>query len=130
MKGYKFHIIYISILTLSLSSCDAYISLSYVVKNKTSEPVKVFVPNYSRDHSPFGSRRDTVLVIAPHNYERVGGTMPDIDFPWATRRIYRESPALCGLKLIKADTTIEIPCTKKKWKYRHGASGFTIKRSS
>ncbi|MES2133371.1 MAG: hypothetical protein V4506_13570 [Bacteroidota bacterium] len=125
-----FKAIYISVLVLSFSSCDAYISLSYVVKNKTSEPVKVWVPNYSRDHSPYGKRSDTVLVIAPHDYERVGGTMPDIGFPWATRRIYRESPALCGLKLIKADTTIEIPCTKKKWKYRHGASRFTIRKNS
>lgn len=130
MMGNYFKVVYITLLALLFGSCDAYISLGYIVKNKTSEPVKVWVPDYSGDHSLYGSPRDTVFVIAPHDYERVGGTMPDIDFPWATKRIYKEGPGLCGLKLIKADTTIDIPCTKKKWKYRHGVSRLTIRKNS
>lgn len=119
------------ILFLSLafvfSSCDAFVSLSYYVKNKSAGPVTVFVPGYMANGA-FGRGVDTTLQIAPHSGVYIGGTMPQITGPiGASRRIYREYPGFCGVKIISPDTNIAVPCTKKVWKFRRGISVLNIK---
>jgi hypothetical protein len=120
----------ILVLIILLSSCDSYVSLSYVVKNKTSKPVKVFVPNYSGSDGFFRHQKDTILEIPPHDYERVGGTLPRISglIRPAQKRMYKEQPGMCGLKLVKPDTMIELACTKKKWKFRQGCATLIIRK--
>lgn len=114
---------------LLLSSCDAFVSLSYVVENKTSRPLNVFVPGYHADGHHFSRGVDTVLEVPPHDFRRVGATFPRVTGPiGAGKRIYREQPAYCGLKLIKADTTIIAGCTKRAWKFRRGVSVLKIRR--
>ncbi len=112
---------------LLLSSCDAFVRLPYYIENKTSGPLKVFVPHYQADGA-FGRSVDTTLEIGPHSGAFIGSTMPRVTGPLgATRRIYRESPGFCGLKLVKQDTTIALACTKKEWKLRRGISVLKIK---
>lgn len=121
--------LYILVLAIILSSCDAYVGLSYVVKNKTSKPVKIFVPGYPGNDGPYGTQKDTILVIEPHGDKMVGSTMPRVTGPiGATRRVYREQPGWCGVKVVKQDSMVEIPCTKKKWKLRHGCGTLIIRK--
>jgi len=112
---------------LLLSSCDAFVRLPYHVENKTSRPVKIFVPHYQADGA-FGRGVDTTLEIGPHNGVFIGSTMPRVTGPiGASKRIYREHPGYCGLKLTTADTTMTLDCTKKEWKFRRGVSVLKIK---
>ncbi len=113
---------------LVLSSCDSFVSLSYYIENKTAKPVKVFVPHY-RAGNAFGRGVDTTLEIGPHASRFVEATLPRISglIGPAKRRIYREAPGPCGLKLIKADTAIMLGCTHKEWKLRRGVSVLKIK---
>lgn len=121
-------------LTLFLSSallfcsCDAFVSLSYSIENKTSRPLKVFVPGYQKSNHGFSKGVDTTLEIAPHSSEWLGTTLPRVTGPiGATRRIYRTAPGFCGLRLISADTTIALGCTRKEWKFRRGISVMKIR---
>lgn len=113
---------------LLLSSCDSFVNLSYHVENKTSRPVKVFVPDYQANGA-FSKGVDTMLEIGPHASRFIEATLPRVSglIGPAKRRIYREAPGPCGLKLIKADTTIMLGCTDKEWKFRGGISVLKIK---
>jgi hypothetical protein len=115
---------------LFLISCDSFVSLAYTVENKTSQPLKVFVPNYQADGYGFSKGVDTVLEIGPHASHMVGATLPRVSglIGPARRRIYKEYPGVCGLKLIKPDTTVEVDCTREKWKLRRGVSVLKIRR--
>ena len=109
-----------------LMSCDAYVSLPYVAKNKSSRPVKVFVPYYQAGGS-FSKGVDTALIIPPHSTVFLGSTMPRVTGPiGALKRVYRGAPGLCGLKMIQADT-VEIGCSRKEWKLRRGVSVLKIR---
>lgn len=109
-----------------LSSCDAFVSLPYSVENKTSGPVKIFVPHY-RANGRFSRAVDTTLEIGPHSSAFIGTTLPRVTGPvGAMRRIYRGDPGYCGLKLIKPDTTT-VACTKKEWKFKRGVSVLKIR---
>jgi hypothetical protein len=114
---------------LFLSSCDSFVSLAYTVENKTSQPVKVFVPNYQTNGYGFSKGTDTIIEIGPHTSHIVGATLPRTSglIGPALRRIHKEYPGLCGLKLIKPDTTLEVDCTKKEWKLRRGVSVLKIR---
>lgn len=112
---------------LLLSSCDAFVSLPYHIENKTSRPVKVFVPQYQANGS-FARGVDTTLEIGPHSEAFIASTMPRVTGPiGAMRRIYREAPGVCGLRFIKPDTAIALGCTRKEWKFRGGVSVLKIK---
>lgn len=109
---------------LFLSSCDAYVSLSYAVKNKSYVPVKVVVPNYSINGYDRG--RDTVLEVKPHTVVIIGRTLPCISgsFRAGTKKLYTAQPGLCDVKIIAKDTNL-ITCTKKRWKLRRGCAVLT-----
>lgn len=128
MRNTYFKVIYIALLAVSLNSCDAYVRLTYVVSNESSKPINVFVPHYAING--FDRDRDTIFEINPREVIIVGNTLPRISgsFRAGTKKIYRQQPGLCGLKLIKADTTVEVPCTEKKWKYRHGCGMLIIRK--
>lgn len=112
---------------LLLCGCDAFVRLPYYLENKTSKPLNVFVPHYQANGA-FGRGVDTTLEIGPHSGAFIGSTMPRVTGPvGAARRIYRESPGFCGLKLVKPDTSIALACTMKEWKLRRGISVLKIK---
>jgi hypothetical protein len=114
---------------LCLSSCDSFVSLAYTVENKTSKPLKVFVPNYQANGYGYSKGADTIIEIGPHTSRIVSATFPRTSglIGPALRRIYKEYPGHCGLKLIRPDTTVEIACTKKQWKLRRGVSVLKIR---
>jgi hypothetical protein len=110
-----------------LSSCDAFVSLPYYVENKSDQPVRIFVPHYQANGA-FGRGVDTTLQIGPHSRAFIGSTMPRVTGPvGAMRRIYRESPGVCGVRLVKPDTSIALACTVKEWKLRRGTSVLKIR---
>lgn len=106
---------------LCLSSCDAFVSLPYAVKNAGTEPVAVRLPAWG-----FGLKEDTVIVIAPHQQLWVGQSMPKVTGSvGARKRIYRESPGYCGLMLVRHDTVL-LGCSHREWKFRGGTSVLTL----
>jgi hypothetical protein len=109
---------------LALCSCDAFVSLSYVVKNKSYKPVKVFVPDYSVNG--YNRGRDTTLEIKPHDFAKIGSTLPRISgsFRSGVKKLYKTLPGICGVKIIAEDTT-EIACTERSWKLRRGCAVLT-----
>lgn len=115
---------------LFLSSCDSFVSLAYTVENKTSQPIKVFVPNYQANGYGLSKGADTIIELGPHASQIIGATFPRTSglIGPALRRIYKEYPGLCGLKLIRPDTTLAVDCTKKEWKLRRGVSVLKIRR--
>lgn len=115
--------------SIYLYSCDAVIQLHYTVKNKRKESIKVHVPNYptGKKLSPFSSKVDTIIEIQPNESMWIGSSMTDIDFPWATKTIYRKHPGICGLELIENDTIIPLDCSSETWKYRKRLSTLKIK---
>lgn len=103
-----------------LTGCDAVNHLQYAIKNKTNHTIKIHIPDYPIDHQlqEFSARVDTILEIRPKESLWIGTSPMDIDFPWATKRIYEQTPGICGLESIENDTIIELDCTKRHWKYR------------
>ena len=88
----------------------------------------VFVPNFPVDgiYGHFKERKDTFITLLP-NQEIIVGLNIKIDFPWATKNIYRSQPGICGIKVMKSELIEIIGCTKKEWKYRKGVSTLKIK---
>lgn len=113
------------ILLFALTSCDAVNQLSYYVKNNTDNEIEIMVPNYSTDRRIAfqSSLTDTTLIIPAGEKIWVGNSRTDIDFPWATKKIYKEHPGKCGIQF-KNDT---LPCDKNNWKYRRKTSIFVVK---
>lgn len=111
-----------------LMSCDAALKMTYVVKNKSNNDLKLFVPNYPVDSVPnlYGHRRDTILILKPNECIIVG-IDSKIDFPWGRKNIYRNNPGICGLKRFHNDTIVDLNCSKKEWKYRKGQSILILK---
>lgn len=111
-----------------LTSCDAFLQMTYVVKNKSENELKLFVPNYPVDSLPsvYGDRKDTTLRLNP-NGEIIVGISSKIDFPWGRKNIYRNAPGISGIKKLNNDTIINLSCSKKEWKYRKGQSILILK---
>lgn len=114
---------------LILTSCDAVIQLHYAVKNKSNKSIKIHVPQYpiGKKRNMFSPTVDTVLEIQPNQTVWIRSSMTDIDFPWATKNIYKKHPGVCGLELIKEDTVISLGCTSASWKYRKRWSTLKVK---
>lgn len=108
-----------------LTSCDAMNQLNYFVKNKSDQEIVIVVPNYSLDRRIAfqSSLTDTTLTIPAGEKIWVGNSRKDIDFPWATKNIYKEHPGKCGIQF-ENDT---LPCDKGNWKYRRKTSIFVVK---
>lgn len=104
---------------VALTSCDANLFMKYVVINKSPENIQLFIPGFPTDSIPrfFGKRKDTTLTLKP-NEELIVGLDQKVDFPWATKNIYRKKPGICGIKKIGSDTIMTLNCSKKEWKYR------------
>lgn len=115
-------------LIILISGCDAMLHLTYSVENKSKTDITLFVPNYPVDRtmSIYGESKDTTIVLQP-NEKVIVGFNSKIDFPWATRNIYRNSPGNCGIKIIENDTINELGCSKDIWKYRKRNSKLTIR---
>jgi len=113
---------------IMLVSCDAMLHMAYTVENKSKEDIKIFVPNYPIEPtlSNFGERKDTTIILKPDEKALVG-IGSKIDFPWGTKNIYKNQPGICGIKKIKADTSISLGCSTSEWKYRKGRSILKIK---
>lgn len=116
------------LMALLLSSCDAFVRLRYAVDNRTSKPIKIFVPKYPGNENPFSRQVDTILEVKPHHVEYVGATMPRVTGPLrARKRIYKKQPGLCGLRFMRPDSTVSLGCTAKEWRYKRGTSVLTIR---
>lgn len=122
---------YISITftALTLISCDSVNHLHYAVENKTNEKIRIHAPSYPIDQNrgEFSAKVDTIIEISPNETLWVGTSAMDIDFPWATKNIYRKSPGICGLELVENDTLFKLDCTDSSWKYNKRWSTLKIK---
>ena len=114
----------ILLVLLSFSSCDAVNRMAYSIQNKSNEVISIHNPNYSL--GIFSQYIDTIIQILPNETILMGRSHSDINFPWATKNIYREKPGICGLVLMCSDSTI-LPCDKTHWKYRRGMSKLFLK---
>jgi hypothetical protein len=124
-----FKCISILLLSILLVGCDALNVLSYSIQNRTKQTVKISVPNYSTQvyRPSFARQVDTILVIEPGETIWIGVSEVDIDFPWATKKIYHQQPGRCGLQLLRADSVLNLDCTKSSWKYKRGTSILKLK---
>ncbi len=107
-------------LYIGLSSCDAVNRLQYSLQNKTEETIRVRIPNFpiEPEKGEFSTRLDTIIEIAPGQSLWIGSSPTDINFPWATKNIYKEAPGICGLELIAQGSLIKLDCSKASWKYK------------
>jgi hypothetical protein len=110
------------------TSCDAMLTMTYSVKNKTKNEIQLFVPNLPINNSNlyFGEKKDSFLILLP-NQEIIVGSNFKIDFPWARKNIYRKHPGICGIQRIDQQNTVKLGCSKKEWKYWKGVSTLRIK---
>jgi len=122
---------YISIVltAITLISCDAVNHLQYAVKNKTDKKIRLHIPSYPIDPSQgeFSAKVDTIIEIRPNESLWVGTSLMDLNFPWATKNIYKNTPGICGLELVENDTLIKLDCTNASWKYKKRWSILKIK---
>ena len=122
---------YISLCLLSviLYSCSAVNHLYYSVQNKTDKNIRIHIPNYPIDpnQGEFSTRVGTIIEIKPNESIWVETSPMDIDFPWATKNIYKKTPGICGLELIESNTLIKLDCTYENWKYKKRWSTLKIK---
>ena len=117
------------LLLIILNSCDAANHVFYSVKNNSKEHIKLHVPKFQTEPSKgaFSTTVDTIIKLTPDQSIWIGTSPMDIDFPWATKKIYRISPGICGLELIESDTVIKLDCSKSNWKYKRKQSILKIK---
>jgi hypothetical protein len=122
-------LVIISALLVILTSCDAMLTMSYSVENKSKTDVKLFIPNFPVEGviDIFNNYKDTILTLHPNQRIYVSSSSK-IDFPWATKNIYKNHPGVCGLKIIENNSAKSIGCTNKEWKYKRRASNLKIKR--
>ena len=114
----------ILILAFTLTSCDNWVFVSYVVKNKSENDVRLFVPNYCPDGYPCSTPKDSILNIKPNEVVMITGARSL--YPSA-KGFYRNYPGVCGLKRINNDTIIDLGCSRKEWKFRKGSSMLILK---
>jgi hypothetical protein len=108
--------------------CDAMLSMRYTVENNSLHDAKLFVPNFPLDTSnpgEFSESRDTTLILRP-NTKIIVGVQNKLDFPWATKNIYKKSPGKCGIIKIEVDTIIHLGCSESEWEYDKGRSNFKL----
>ena len=119
----------ISLISITLIGCDAVNHLQYSVVNKTDKNIQIHIPNYpiDRNQGIFSAKVDTIILIQPKESLWVGTSPLDINFPWATKAIYKKHPGICGLERIENDTVIKLDCTKSSWKYKKRWSNFKLK---
>ena len=120
-----------TLIAITLFSCDAVNQLYYSVQNKTAKNIHLHIPNYPLEphEGGFSAITDTIIEIKPNETIWVGTSLMDIDFPWATKNIYKETPGICGLELIKNDTVIKLDCTNSSWKYKKRWSTLKIRNT-
>ncbi len=121
----------VALTTLTFVSCDAVNRLQYFVKNKTDQTIHVHISAYPIDVGrEFSEAVDTLIELKPNASHWVGTSPMDIDFPWATKNIYKKTPGICGLELVQNGAIIPLDCTKSSWKYKRRCSTLKIKKSS
>jgi hypothetical protein len=115
----------------SFTSCDAFLMMSYQVKNKTSKSIQVKILNYNSPNYcslRYLPPKDTIIELKPGK-SIVVGCNSKIDFPWGTKNIYRNQKGVTSFDLIQNDTIVKIDKSDKHWKYHHKSSTFSIKRA-
>lgn len=117
----------IIILAFTLTSCDTWIFMGYVVKNKSENEVKLLVPYYGVDSLRNEYKKDSILIIKSNETIMLSGVR--ILYP-SRRSFYRNHPGICGIKRLNNDTIIDLGCSKKEWKYRKGQSMLILKQES
>jgi hypothetical protein len=111
------------------TSCDAINQLHYVVKNKTTEELTIKVPNYPVNYlfGVYSVSVDTIITLLPNQTLLVGVSPTDINFPWATKKIYKKTPGICDLAIVEQDTLIQLNCSNAVWRYKNKTSILTLK---
>lgn len=108
-----------------MTACDAVNRVNYTVINDSKYAVELFIPNFPINQNLMNTR-DTVILIPADSVLLVGTSIPAIDFPWNTKKIYDKQPGKCGMKIIEIEEEKEIPCDHSNWKYRKRSSAFKI----
>lgn len=107
-------------------SCDALLSLPYVVKNRTKETVRLKVSNYPKDFSGFNTVTDTIIDVLPNQSINVAWSK-GIGFPWATKSLYKKNRGVSNFKLMLGDSLIPLDLNDKNWRYKRKAAVYIIK---
>lgn len=109
--------------------CDAVNQVFYTVENRTDKSVYIRVPNFPTDpgNGFYSETKDSTIEIGAHEEKVVGVSPMDISFPWGSRRIYKETPGICGIQRVENDSVITLDCTRKSWHYRSGCATYKIK---
>lgn len=127
MKCYCFYkIIFVVGLATFLSSCDALLSMPYVVKNRTKETVRLKVSNYAKDFSGFNTVADTIINVLPNQSINISWAK-GIGFPWGTKSLYKKDRGVSSFKLMLGDSLIPLDLNDNNWKYKSKASVYSIK---
>lgn len=109
-----------------LTSCDALLTMSYKVNNKTNETIKLKIYNYPLDNVGFANVSDTIVDIVPGQTIKVANSR-GIGFPWETKKLYKKNRGVDNFKLVLNDSLISIDLNDKYWNYKNQGSIYTIK---
>ncbi|WP_028980394.1 hypothetical protein [Sporocytophaga myxococcoides] len=107
----------------TMYSCDAMLSLKYIVCNQSGHSFKLKIHNYKTGRFDF--IKDTTIVLGSGD-EMMVTSKEKIGFPWETKKIFNENPGVDNFELICNDSVIPIDKGPSKWKYKRGRSFFYI----
>jgi len=113
----------LTVLTPIMYSCDAMLSLEYIVCNKSNHPVKLKIHDYKP--ARFDYVDDTIIVLNSGE-EFLITSKEKIGFPWETKKIFKETPGVDNFEVIYNDSVISIDKGPDKWHYKDGKSLFCI----
>ncbi len=122
--------LFVSGILLVFMGCNDYVTVEYIVKNKTKKTVKLKITNYHPDeYHPYGSKPiDTVIELKANETVNVDYVRAQHSVIGSTKALYRKQPGVANFNVIQNDTLLKIDKTPKHWKYSHGNSVFKIKK--
>ena len=113
----------LTLLSLLLFSCDAVLSLEYLVCNQPDHPVRLKIRDYKVGR--FELIEDTTILLNSGEEIRVA-SKEKIGFPWETKKIFKKYPGVDNFEVIINDAVFSIDKGAYKWKYKNGKSYFYI----
>ncbi len=113
----------LALLSLFLYSCDAVLSLEYIVCNQSDHPFRLKIHDYQVRRFHF--IEDTTIVLNSREEIRIA-SKEKIGFPWETKKIFKKYPGVDNFEVIINDSVFSIDKGPDKWKYKNGKSYFYI----
>ncbi|MBO9702214.1 MAG: hypothetical protein J7604_18540 [Sporocytophaga sp.] len=123
MRSNKNTFLLLTLLVPIMYSCDAMLSLEYIVCNKSEHPVKLKIHDYKTGRYEF--KEDTTIVLSPGE-ETIVSSKEKIGFPWETKKIFNENPGVYNFEVISDGSVIPFDQGFAIWKYKNRKSLFYI----